>query len=132
MHNKNNFKVSIPSTDIWIPDVILFNSADGKYEITSMTRAKIYYSGVVVWEPPAIYKSSCTIDVEFFPFDFQHCSMIVGTLLTVLHKQIKLKKNAENLKFLDQSNTIRDSSLEKKSKKCVFGRKTLAISIFVH
>ena len=132
MHNKNNFKVSIPSTDIWIPDVILFNSADGKYEITSMTRAKIYYSGVVVWEPPAIYKSSCTIDVEFFPFDFQHCSMIVGTLLTVLHKQIKLKKMLKIQNFQIKVIQLGIRVLKKKSKKCVFDRKTLAISIFVH
>ncbi|CAF0824766.1 unnamed protein product [Brachionus calyciflorus] len=71
----NLTKVSIPSTSIWIPDIILFNSADGKYEISLMTRAKIDYEGNVVWEPPAIYKSHCTINVEFFPFDQQHCIM---------------------------------------------------------
>jgi nicotinic acetylcholine receptor len=53
-------------------------SADGKYEITLMTRANIDYTGRVVWEPPAIYKSSCIIDVEFFPFDTQHCIMRVN------------------------------------------------------
>ena len=53
------------------------NSADGKYEITLMTRAVVYYNGTVHWEPPAIFKSSCTINVEFFPFDVQHCAMKV-------------------------------------------------------
>lgn len=42
-----------------------------------MTRAKIDYEGNVHWDPPAIYKSSCTINVEFFPFDQQHCAMKV-------------------------------------------------------
>ena len=40
-----------------------------------MTKATLHYSGKVVWEPPAIYKSSCGIDVEFFPFDVQTCDL---------------------------------------------------------
>jgi len=40
-----------------------------------MTKATVNFNGEVVWEPPAIYKSSCTIEVEFFPFDIQLCSM---------------------------------------------------------
>lgn len=42
-----------------------------------MTRAHINSDGLVIWEPPAIFKSYCTIDVEFFPFDQQLCSMKV-------------------------------------------------------
>jgi len=34
----------------------------------------VYVTGDVLWIPPAIYKSSCTMDVEFFPFDEQYCS----------------------------------------------------------
>ena len=29
----NLTSVSIPSSDIWIPDIILFNSANGEYEV---------------------------------------------------------------------------------------------------
>lgn len=54
-------------------------SADGNYEVTIMTKAILHYSGKVIWNPPAIYKSSCEIDVEFFPFDEQKCFMKFGS-----------------------------------------------------
>lgn len=44
-----------------------------------MTKATLFHDGRVVWEPPAIYKSSCIIDVEFFPFDIQNCKMKFGS-----------------------------------------------------
>ena len=54
-------------------------SADGSYEVTLMTKATVYYNGMVVWQPPAIYKSSCLIDVEFFPYDIQTCILKMGS-----------------------------------------------------
>lgn len=44
-----------------------------------MTKATLHPNGKVVWEPPAIYKSSCQINVEFFPYDIQHCIMKFGS-----------------------------------------------------
>lgn len=43
-----------------------------------MTKATLYYNGTVVWEPPVIYKSFCEIDIQYFPFDIQNCSMKFG------------------------------------------------------
>ena len=60
--------------------MILFHpSADGNYEVTIMTKAVLHYTGKVLWNPPAIYKSSCEIDVEYFPFDEQLCRMKFGS-----------------------------------------------------
>ena len=54
-------------------------SADGNYEVTIMTKAILHWNGRVKWNPPAIYKSYCGIDVEFFPFDEQECMMKFGS-----------------------------------------------------
>lgn len=56
-----------------------FNSADGNFEVTLATKATLNYTGRVEWKPPAIYKSSCEIDVEYFPFDEQTCVMKFGS-----------------------------------------------------
>lgn len=54
-------------------------SADGNYEVTLMTKATLSYTGEVVWKPPSIYKSSCEINVQYFPFDEQSCLMRFGS-----------------------------------------------------
>ncbi|XP_024941279.1 acetylcholine receptor subunit alpha-like isoform X3 [Cephus cinctus] len=69
----------VPSDHIWRPDIVLYNNADGNYEVTLMTKATVYYTGLVVWQPPAVYKSSCSIDVEFFPYDVQTCVLKLGS-----------------------------------------------------
>ena len=56
-----------------------FRSADGKYEVSYKPNTVIYHMGDVLWIPPAIYKSSCTIDVKYFPFDQQECQMKFGS-----------------------------------------------------
>jgi hypothetical protein len=43
-----------------------------------MTKATVYYNGAIDWQPPAIYKSSCSIDVEYFPYDVQTCVLKMG------------------------------------------------------
>ncbi|XP_076041681.1 acetylcholine receptor subunit alpha-like [Oratosquilla oratoria] len=69
----------VPSDHIWRPDIVLYNNADGNFEVTLATKATLYYNGRVEWKPPAIYKSSCEIDVEYFPFDEQTCVMKFGS-----------------------------------------------------
>lgn len=54
-------------------------SADGRFEGSLMTKAIVRWDGTITWTPPASYKSSCTMDVTFFPFDRQNCSMKFGS-----------------------------------------------------
>ncbi len=54
-----------------------------------MTKATLSYTGEVSWKPPAIYKSSCKINVEWFPFDEQSCDMKFGSWTYDGHQVIK-------------------------------------------
>ncbi|XP_074649881.1 acetylcholine receptor subunit alpha-like isoform X2 [Tubulanus polymorphus] len=87
----------VPSEEIWLPDIVLYNNADGNYEVTLMTKATLNSNGLVEWMPPAIYKSSCTINVEFFPFDQQLCTMKFGSW-TYDGFQVDLKHAEQNEK----------------------------------
>ena len=41
--------------------------------------AVVQYDGSVLWIPPAIYKSTCSIDITYFPFDIQVCFLKFGS-----------------------------------------------------
>ena len=72
-------KLHVPAEDIWRPDLVLYNNADGDYVVTIMNKAVVNNDGRINWKPPAVYKSSCHIDVSYFPFDWQTCIMKFGT-----------------------------------------------------
>ncbi|XP_051528058.1 neuronal acetylcholine receptor subunit alpha-2-like [Myxocyprinus asiaticus] len=76
---ENITSIRIPSEIIWRPDIVLYNNADGDFAVTHLTKAQVFYNGRIKWKPPAIYKSSCSIDVTFFPFDQQNCKMKFGS-----------------------------------------------------
>ncbi|XP_042369126.1 LOW QUALITY PROTEIN: neuronal acetylcholine receptor subunit alpha-2-like [Plectropomus leopardus] len=75
----NVTSIRVPSELIWVPDIVLYNNADGEFAVTHMTKAHLFHTGRIRWVPPAIYKSSCSIDVTFFPFDQQSCKMKFGS-----------------------------------------------------
>ena len=83
----NSQQVSAIDRWIWTPAIcrddddylVSTCSADGNYEVTIMTKAILRYDGTVKWKPPAIYKSFCEINVEYFPFDQQTCYMKFGS-----------------------------------------------------
>ncbi|KAG7328846.1 hypothetical protein KOW79_007020 [Hemibagrus wyckioides] len=68
-------KVRLPTQHIWLPDIVLYNNADGTYEVSFYSNAVVSSNGEVAWLPPAIYKSACKIEVRNFPFDQQNCTL---------------------------------------------------------
>ncbi|XP_069138107.1 acetylcholine receptor subunit alpha-like [Argopecten irradians] len=105
----------IPSNDLWRPDIVLYNNADGDFVVTLLTKAAVHFTGLVVWEPPVIYKSYCPINVEYFPFDMQECFMKFGTWTYDGHQvdlrhlcDSKAVMVGENEQVIDRGIDIRD------------------------
>ncbi|KPM02705.1 neuronal acetylcholine receptor subunit alpha-7-like protein, partial [Sarcoptes scabiei] len=68
------------STDrIWIPDVLMYNSADERFDSTFRTNVVVNYTGGCLYVPPGIFKSTCQIDITWFPFDDQRCELKFGS-----------------------------------------------------
>ncbi|KAF7485593.1 neuronal acetylcholine receptor subunit alpha-6 [Marmota monax] len=71
--------IRVPADKIWKPDIVLYNNAVGDFQIEGKTKALLKYDGMITWTPPAIFKSSCPMDITFFPFDHQNCSLKFGS-----------------------------------------------------
>ncbi|XP_069825476.1 neuronal acetylcholine receptor subunit alpha-10-like isoform X2 [Dendropsophus ebraccatus] len=71
--------IRIPSSYVWRPDIVLYNNADDQFTGSMETNVVIRYDGQIMWDSPAITKSSCKVDVSFFPFDGQQCRLTFGS-----------------------------------------------------
>ncbi|KAI8789411.1 neuronal acetylcholine receptor subunit alpha-10 [Biomphalaria glabrata] len=66
----------LPVDEVWKPDILLHNNADVSAFVSSISSNLIVAAdGNVTWFSMVIFKSSCSINVRYFPFDAQNCSM---------------------------------------------------------
>ncbi|XP_058532452.1 acetylcholine receptor subunit epsilon [Ochotona princeps] len=90
----------VPSQLVWLPEIVLENNIDGQFGVAYEANVLIYEGGYVSWLPPAIYRSTCAVEVTYFPFDWQNCSLVFRSQTY----------NAEEVEFTfavdDQGNTI--------------------------
>ncbi len=59
-------------------------SADSDFDSTYHSNMVVYSGGTVNWIPPGILKSSCKIDITWFPFDDQSCYLKVYCKLLLM------------------------------------------------
>ncbi len=71
--------IHLPIDKIWTPDIVLYNYADTRLEEKRSVLAVVNNEGKVRWRPPSIFKSTCQINIQKFPFDAQNCSMKFGS-----------------------------------------------------
>jgi hypothetical protein len=55
------------------------HSADEGFDNTFQTNVVVRHNGSCTYIPPGIFKSTCKIDITWFPFDDQQCKMKFGS-----------------------------------------------------
>ncbi|KAI0221860.1 Ligand-gated ion channel 4 [Lamellibrachia satsuma] len=72
--------VRLPHDSIWKPDILLYNNADvSSYKSSISTNVIVSSDGNVTWLSMVIFRSSCAVNVKYFPFDEQNCSMLFSS-----------------------------------------------------
>uniref|UniRef100_A0A3B3ZX93 GIY-YIG domain-containing protein n=1 Tax=Periophthalmus magnuspinnatus TaxID=409849 RepID=A0A3B3ZX93_9GOBI len=62
---------------------------DAQFQVAYYSNVLVDPTGFCYWLPPAIFRSSCSINVNYFPFDWQNCSLKF-TSLTYNAKEIRM------------------------------------------
>ena len=59
--------------------IFIYFSADEKFDGTFQTNVVVSDNGTCLYVPPGIFKSTCKIDIAWFPFDDQKCDLKFGS-----------------------------------------------------
>eukprot|EP00095_Tigriopus_kingsejongensis_P011409 snap_masked-scaffold508_size152036-processed-gene-0.11 protein:Tk11409 transcript:snap_masked-scaffold508_size152036-processed-gene-0.11-mRNA-1 annotation:"hypothetical protein DAPPUDRAFT_39496" len=73
--------IRVPCDRIWLPDMVLYNNADDYTTEYMRSLALVKHNGDVFWPPPTKFRSTCPVNVAFFPFDDQTCMIKLGSWL---------------------------------------------------
>ena len=96
----------LPWERVWTPDIVLYNAAgDGEQGREMRTLIQVDYQGNVTLLTQSIYMSKCTMDVSYYPFDVQMCSLKFASWSTEVSRVSESKSNSERLsmvQLLDQ------------------------------
>ncbi|XP_072306673.1 acetylcholine receptor subunit delta [Eucyclogobius newberryi] len=79
----------LPSNMVWLPEIVLENNNDAQFQVAYYSNVLVDPTGYCYWLPPAIFRSSCSINVNYFPFDWQNCTLKF-TSLTYNAKEIRM------------------------------------------
>ncbi|KAH9280633.1 Neuronal acetylcholine receptor subunit beta-3 [Echinococcus granulosus] len=75
----NVTEVRIFPSQVWTPDIQLFNFADERIQEHRIARVVVHSDGSILWVPQALFKSTCQVEITYFPFDTQICTLEFGS-----------------------------------------------------
>ncbi|KAL3843077.1 hypothetical protein ACJMK2_021077 [Sinanodonta woodiana] len=89
------YTTTIPVSNIWTPMLIVGNSFEKIDPLGGDWMTVRYYAnGFSVYSPGDVFKTTCSVDVTFYPFDTQSCKVVLipwGSL----PNEIALKSNSD-------------------------------------
>ena len=72
-------KIQVSTSKIWFPDLAVYNSVENAQDIGQDThKVEVYSDGSVRYWGYKIFTYECKIDITWYPFDSQNCSINVG------------------------------------------------------
>ncbi|CAJ0572511.1 unnamed protein product, partial [Mesorhabditis spiculigera] len=77
----------LPYHAVWLPDTYIYNSVVMNREETeryiNVVLTSNYYKGErgseIKFMYPALYRTSCQLDIRFFPYDQQNCTIVISS-----------------------------------------------------
>lgn len=68
--------IAISQDDVWKPDIALQNGVTELKQLGSkFMMVVIDFQGLILWYPFGVFKSRCSVDILYLPFDTQVCHM---------------------------------------------------------
>lgn len=79
--NGTNY-LNVPYSSLWVPDIMLYNTAVDESQSPSdlyKSMVQVDHKGQASWAASVTLKASCSIDIKWFPFDSQSCTLTFGS-----------------------------------------------------
>ena len=75
----NQTSLVIPGGQLWTPDLQVANSVSDFYALMRDPKFdfKVHNDGSVWWHPTGNLVTRCELNLDYFPFDFQRCPVIL-------------------------------------------------------
>ncbi|CAH1790539.1 unnamed protein product, partial [Owenia fusiformis] len=69
----------LPAEMLWMPELELMNGFGYTHIDISKQMVRVFYNGTVSIKRVMHLETSCTLDVTFYPYDFQTCNITIGS-----------------------------------------------------
>jgi hypothetical protein len=105
--NYSKFNINIlklSSHDVWLPDLVLYNSAKKIIPYNVLDQMIVNNEGFVKLIRPATYTFSCPLSLQKFPFDKQNCIIEFGSW--------QFNKQYLNIKYDNKINSTIDNFIK--------------------
>ncbi|XP_015035812.2 neuronal acetylcholine receptor subunit alpha-2 isoform X1 [Drosophila pseudoobscura] len=76
---ENITAIHLRASEIWKPQITLFNGAGDEDSFLVDTQAILTHDGQFLWVPPAVYTAYCNLNMINWPHDEQTCKLKIGS-----------------------------------------------------